>query len=396
MRLRSLTVLTTAAFACSRTGGARQETRESAPRAAQQPLAAEANSPRLPGGLPRPAPLTACPAGSRLTKLGNDVRVTNTDQASELPVIVAAGSEFVIAWRETSPLMVQRMSADGALLGSAVNVATPTYSGHRPGVAWSGSELAVSWAAPSGSGAVVRTQRLLPTGAPVSGPIDVGTVTTPFLSGLAVAWNAQRGTFGTSWITPSGASLLPGPGVTRTVTSETVHGLALAAGPGGDYAIAWNGPPGDVNLTRFDAQGVRLGESRIGSGSSGRLAWTGSEYGLLYTCAPGACFARASAQGAIVGTQQVVNSVQSWPTGSTWTGDGWIVAWQQGRPEPEGVFVRQLGVDGAPVADPVAVKTSYHGKELPSIAWLAPTLGVVWSDNRDGNWEIYFARLRCS
>ncbi len=78
------------------------------------------------------------------------------------------------------------------------------------------------------------------------------------------------------------------------------------------------------------------------------------------------------------------------------TGAEYGLAWQE---EVDGEHQRirfgRLSADGQPLGDPVVVGEGAGMSSYPSLAWTGDGFALVWQDDRDGNYEIYLARLDC-
>ncbi|MEW6431653.1 MAG: MopE-related protein [Myxococcota bacterium] len=112
----------------------------------------------------------------------------------------------------------------------------------------------------------------------------------------------------------------------------------------------------DIYFQRLDTDGQRLGgEIRVttdpGRQSSPVLKWNGSEFGLVWTD-------------------------------------------YRFAPNRE-VYFRRLAADGQPLGAEVRVTNDTADSAWPDLAWndLDREWAVVWHDSRDGNAEVYFARL---
>jgi hypothetical protein len=76
-----------------------------------------------------------------------------------------------------------------------------------------------------------------------------------------------------------------------------------------------------------------------------------------------------------------------------WTGEGYVYGFWDYREGDADVYLTRLTPEGVPVGEQVQVTTSAGDGYGPSLVWTGRELGVVWSDRRDGNFEIYFARF---
>jgi len=125
--------------------------------------------------------------------------------------------------------------------------------------------------------------------------------------------------------------------------------------------------------------------------------WTGSEYGVAwYTQSAGNLrFRRLSNEGLPLGTDTEVSNTTGaayLPT-MAWNGSEHGIAWQDTRDGNWEIYFRRLNATGSPLSDETRVTTDPAPSVQPSIAWSGSDYGLAWTDVRDGNYEIYFARL---
>jgi hypothetical protein len=76
-----------------------------------------------------------------------------------------------------------------------------------------------------------------------------------------------------------------------------------------------------------------------------------------------------------------------------WTQNGYAAAWTDERDGNPEVYFARLDSQGNKLGGDVRVTSTPGISETPDLAWASSELGMVWSDQRDGNSEIYFVRL---
>lgn len=76
-----------------------------------------------------------------------------------------------------------------------------------------------------------------------------------------------------------------------------------------------------------------------------------------------------------------------------WTGEGYVYGFWDYRDGDADVYLQRLTPEGEAVGEQAQVTTSAGDGYGPALVWTERELGVVWSDRRDGNFEIYFARF---
>lgn len=79
-----------------------------------------------------------------------------------------------------------------------------------------------------------------------------------------------------------------------------------------------------------------------------------------------------------------------------WTGTEYGVTWYDYRDGNQEIYFARISASGAKQGDDLRL-TNADGRysESPSLVWTGTEYGVAWADDRDGNEEIYFARLGC-
>lgn len=207
----------------------------------------------------------------------------------------------------------------------------------------------------------------------------------------------------------------------RLVTTDTLVRVSDAAtqpgGPGGlawtgaSYTASWwayQGGKARVFVSPLDRLGQRQGEAQPVSllpadAFGAALAWTGRAVGAVWQDRrdPGAgyevYFNRFDPTGARLGPDVRVSGTagHSIQPALVWTGTDFVVVWQEAidRRDPSRfvLAVRRLDATGRPATAALVLAAIPRSAEGPSIA-AAPdgTLGVAWTDTRDGGRAVYF------
>ena len=129
------------------------------------------------------------------------------------------------------------------------------------------------------------------------------------------------------------------------------------------------------------------------------LVWTGSEYGLAWTdCYELTCsiyFTRVGSTGEIRGERLQVSSPSLFATNLSlaWTGSEFGIAWQHTREGDLDVSFLRISAGGETLGEPSEVAWGGGNAVSPSLAWSGSEMAVAWNDSRDGNQQIYLARL---
>ncbi len=164
---------------------------------------------------------------------------------------------------------------------------------------------------------------------------------------------------------------------------------------------------GDIYFAPLSKTGDRLLSSDVrltetsGTTAHPALAWNGSRYGFVYSDDSVGnselYFQAMEADGAKIGPAvRVTNAPNSseWPD-IVWTGDAFAVAWADERASrgKEDIFFVLLDADGKKLSEEVQVTLDPGKQQSPVLKWSGSEFGLVWTDFRNGNREIYFQRL---
>jgi len=151
------------------------------------------------------------------------------------------------------------------------------------------------------------------------------------------------------------------------------------------------------------AAAVRLATS-TGASDWPDVVWTGTAFAVAYDDQRAGAnkhdifFQRVDASGQRLGGEVRVTTDparQSSPV-LKWNGSEFGVVWTDYRFQPNReVYFRRLASDGQPLGAEVRVTTNDADSAWPDLAWndVDKEWAVVWHDSRDGNNEVYFARL---
>jgi hypothetical protein len=196
--------------------------------------------------------------------------------------------------------------------------------------------------------------------------------------------------------------------VTRVTTSTGVSTDPALVWNSSGYGLSWSDNRTgnyEIFFSRITAAGSEVGDdiqlTATGENSSTpSLVWTGTEYGVLWNDGPNNSsavdFLRLGASGAALGTPLQVPTQLKAEVNSAlvWTGAQYALAWTDTRNSGQwDVYTATLSPLGTKSSADNNITPVSNGSGSPSIAWSGTGFGTAWHDNRDGNWEIYFARL---
>jgi len=307
-----------------------------------------------------------------MRKIGSDMPVTSTPGLSWEPAMVWTGSGYGVVWEDhrdgDAKIYFARLSATGGKIGGDVRVSEGPGPSRSPRLAWNGAEYGVVWVdARSGIDNEVYFNRLDAAGTRLGADVRL---TEPGFGGTSpdIAWN------------------------------------------GSEYGVVWSDV--DLYFARVDRTGLLIGDAiRVtappGGGGRPSIVWTGADYGIVYTRSDsyGAFreirFARVDGSGHVLAVDMLVTSTPvendgygPFPASLVWTGSEYGLVWRDlrisGNPE---LFFARLTATGAKIGDDVRITNDPANLRRPSLAWTGLEYAVAWPDARDGNFEIYLARL---
>jgi len=236
----------------------------------------------------------------------------------------------------------------------------------RIGVAWNGREYGIAYNANS----ALYFRRIFADGTPAAGAVmlasglGMGTAYSVGMvwngTGYAIAYAGGTSPYqATLVIVDANGAILRGPTL-GSASSDTVRYITLA-GNGNGYAVVWNdyrSGSADIYATLFNADGT--------------VAGSGAYHDIQVNTTTTA--------------DQAFPTVAWSPFGFYW------VAWQDYRTGTKNeIYVNRLNTGGTVGAE-FNFASGSGSSTYPHIANANGAFGVVWSDSRDGNTEIYFAR----
>jgi hypothetical protein len=372
-------------------------------------------------------------AASAQTPAGGEFRVnTLTTFGAQYYSSVGrdARGNFVVAWNGpfATAVRAQRFDRAGARVGD--ELVTSTASGvltQYPSVAVNArGEFLVAWArfASIDDHPDIYAQAFAASGARVGAEFRLNEYTTDSQTKPTVAADG-RGNFVVVWWSEGqdGSELgfvgrrVSGQGVplgsefiANTTTANNQFFGDVAAGPNGDFVVAWTEYDDDlfgVEAQRFDAAGTRLGENfRVNTTTTAVQAVPGVAvapdgsfviaFASTHTSAGDIYAQRYSAQGAAIGGEFQVNTyttgLQSYPHLSTDSAGNFVVSWLDGAGDGSdaGVKARRFLADGTARGDEFLVNTYTTGAQdvnrfAASVA--SDSVGnavVTWSSDSQG------------
>jgi len=177
---------------------------------------------------------------------------------------------------------------------------------------------------------------------------------------------------------------------------------------GSEYGVTWDDDRDgnhEIYFARISAGGTKIeSEVRITNNANHNswyptLFWTGSEYGVSWDDSRGGndeiYFARISGAGTKIGSDVRIMSdpLTDESFSLNWTGSEYGLSWNDWRHGDWEINFSLLSASGTKIGSDVRIRSDPNRNRFPSLAWTGSEYGVCWDDWRDGNDEIYFARI---
>ncbi|HPR64104.1 MAG TPA: hypothetical protein PK014_07750 [Thermoanaerobaculia bacterium] len=248
----------------------------------------------------------------------------------------------------------------------------------------------------------------------LTGPVQVG----PYFSAssyneIGIVWDGVA--YGAVWVAgdhihfariAADGTFLAGPRqITPALTKNYEPDLIWADNM---YALAWtnqNGSNSEVFFVLLDRDANQIIEpvqvtSAAGYQSGPAVCWTGSEFGLTWkdprnagTSGDDIYFARIDGDGEyIAGSETAVSEQVNSQTEPRieFVYDHYFIFWEDDRNGNYDIFGRRLSNAGSLVGAEINLVVASGDSIDLSLAWNGVYLGIAWTDNRDGNENIYF------
>jgi hypothetical protein len=357
---------------------------------------------------------------------GSDVRVTEDEKdAEEQPALVWNGFGYGLSWHyDTSDLTevyFARLDSSGNRIGSEIRVTGSGYSSWESVLAWTGIEYGIAYRdeRESGTGiSKVYFSRLDSSGNKIGS--DKRVTDDNSISGWhSLAWTGKE--FGVAFIDvryifqelyfarldSSGNKI--GSDVRISSSGIYLSGYPSLVWADNEFGVAWfdeyDGNQG-IYFVRIDSSGNKIGsEVLISDGTNSSvhvsLVWTGNEYGLSWQDDRDGnyeiYFSRLDSSGNEIGSDIRVtwNSSNSQQPSLVWTGSEYGVSWHDDRDGNTEIYFARLDSSGSKIGSDLRVSYAGSMSFLPSLVWNGQEYAVAWVDFRDTKWEIYFNRVRC-
>ena len=353
-------------------------------------------------------------------KLGSEVRVTNNTNTSYFPAIAWNGNEYSIVWHDNQygdlDIFLARYDTSGALVESEIRVTDDPATQGWPDVTWTGSEYAVTWMDYRHGNYEIYFTRVGESGTVIAPEVRV--TSDPHSSQYpSVVWTGEEVAIAWSYLDID--------------TDDSVHWASIACCDDldGDTYTECDGDPNDADPgsnpdageacdgadndgdgaadegcdSICDAPEESAADSRITTDSAvssdPAMVWTGGEYGLVWADNRASGFDVFFSQVDRSGNKIAGDVQLSAGTGNSsapdlaWTGNVYGVAWQDDRDGNDEIYLALVDRLGVQIGTDIRVTRNAGASHAPRLAWNGSDFAVIWEDDRDGNWELYFARL---
>ncbi|MCP3979453.1 MAG: hypothetical protein GY716_09000 [bacterium] len=203
----------------------------------------------------------------------------------------------------------------------------------------------------------------------------------------------------------------PGPADTPFVVSAPVAApqYPALAWNGDGYGIVWgdhrNGRYELIFSARTASGAAAVPETVIASSADNAwlpsIVWNGSGYGVAwYDQRNGSelYFRRIAPDGSLLGAEHVVSTVPSEAFAARrptlqWTGSDYGLAWVDDRDGNEEIYFARVNGGGNPVGGQLRITADPGRSVRPRLSWVGTHYGLSWIDDREGSDEVFFATV---
>ena len=305
------------------------------------------------------------------------LQISDSNKGSYSPYAFTHGGAMDLIWMEEEAAGTNfdyrfaSASASGSVQIAPKTFNAPAAAAHPPRAAWNGSEYGIAWSdtRPTADSNDLYFGRMSDQGDLVGSELPLATDQYTSWYG-AIAWNDNANEYGVLWVDSRDWS--------------------------GDWKF-------DVYFRRVSSSGTKLGDDvRVTSVDSVAdltgLVWTGSEYGAVWMDKRDANFAvyfvRLSADGTKIGTPKKINgdTASASDPSIVWTGSGYGIAWSDGRHGDSEIYLARLDSDATLLGE-YRVTDHAGASSQATLAWTGYSYGVVWQDDRAGSPDVYFREV---
>jgi hypothetical protein len=353
------------------------------------------------------------------------VRIAGSQGTGVRPAVAWSGAGFGVVWVDSrdgnGEVYFARLSADGERVGSDLRVTEDRADSGEPAIVWTGSDYGVAWHDARGGGYGVYFARISRDGAKLGGDVRIDAGDADARS-PSLAWTGAE--YGVAWsdsrdgsteiyfarVSVAGAKVGDDVRVTDATMESSAPSLVWT---GAGYGVAWQDLRDmsyDVYFARLDAAGARTGAelnlTAVGDSQRPALVWTGTQYGVAWyeTSFVGGesheeiYLARVSDAGVKLGGDVRVSVTPSYgwyePSPSlAWTGSEFVVAWPDQRDGDEEIYLARVSDAGVAVGDDIRFTSASGTSQAPALIFTGAELALAWQDSRNAGRDApYFSR----
>lgn len=309
-------------------------------------------------------------------------------------------------------------------IGPAQNMGC-SWAGYRSSIAWNGRDYAAVWIDFMTDNRP-RFRRFYADGTPAGPAVVISTMlsdTSPKIvwngNGYGVALAAYGGTYYEIFFLKldTAGNVISGPTKVSFVgTTETTHCYNPdVAYSGNGYCVVWNdGRNGydDIFATLLDSNGAITHSDKAVSTENlyqrtPRVAWTAAQGGMYQIVWMDY---RSGTEYQIYGDMLSPDNwlwgccqltfvpptyFTGWPVVAN-MGNGMGMAWDDMRDGNEEIYFARLTNDGCKLGNDLRITTDTAVSTRPALVWTGAEFGVLWQDDRTGNYETWFQRISAS
>jgi hypothetical protein len=301
-------------------------------------------------------------------------------------------------------------------IGSDILVTNIASTSSSPSLSWTGSEFGVSWRDYRDGNAEIYFVRLSSDGNTIGSDLRV-TNDASYSEQPSLSWTGSE--YGVCWyderdgsreiyfarISSAGSKI----GSDLRITNDASYSMdSSLTWTGSEFGVSWgsySGANDEIHFARISNAGSTIGsELSVTSGENGSvypsLSWTGTEFGVSWSDYRDGnreiYFARISEAGAKIGSDLRVTRTVGWgfTPSLSWSGSEFGVSWMDDREGNFEIYFALISADGNTTGSDFRITSATGDSSYPSLSWTGSEFGVSWMDCRDGNSaEIYFARV---
>ncbi len=322
------------------------------------------------------------------------------------------------------------LEESGAPMDAAIDLSVHPGDAYGAGLAWSGRTIGTIWEDRRDGDFEIYFQRLNAQGQKLMADLRI-TFALEFSINSSIIWTEEE--FAIIWqdsrywtvepdndevffqrVSEDGEPLGLEVQVTDSADPSTDPSVAWS---GEEYGVAWveivGGDRHSIFFRRLSAEGESVSDpmqvaSGAGESTDPALVWADGEWGMVFEeslgdCAgastgiPGSCFMRLSEAGEVVSEQRVDDgsSYARFPS-LRWTGSDYILLWSDWRNGQFELYYAMVDPDGETLIADTRI-TEASGDSIGGSMSAGPgDYGILFTDTRDGNYEVYFTALSCN